>query len=86
VTNAVEGLLEGQSYTFRYRAFNKYGWGDYSETVTFFAASEPFTISSVVTTIENKFAKVAWDYPDDGGSPILEYLVELKTVAGAYEA
>jgi hypothetical protein len=29
VLNSVEGLTPGLSYKFKYRARNKYGWGEY---------------------------------------------------------
>jgi len=34
-------LTAGYSYKFRYRALNIFGWGEYSETSTFLAASIP---------------------------------------------
>jgi hypothetical protein len=29
------GLVPGQSYNFRYRALNKYGWGEYSDSIAY---------------------------------------------------
>jgi len=41
VLNSVEGLTPGLSYKFKYRAGNKYGWGEYSTEVSFVAAAIP---------------------------------------------
>lgn len=41
VENDVDGLTPGSSYQFRYRASNKYGWGEFSDSVTFQAAAQP---------------------------------------------
>ena len=73
VTSTVEGLIGGYPYNFRYRVQNKHGWGDYSETSTFNAASIPSQVSPVVTKIENSFAKIEWEYPVDGAASITEY-------------
>lgn len=60
MTNAVEGLTPGDSYKFRYRARNVYGWGSFSGNVSFLAASVPLQALPVVTEIENLYAKISW--------------------------
>jgi len=84
VTSATEGLVNGATYKFRYRASNKYGWGDYSEVSSILAADVPQQAAGVETRIENKYVKVLWAYPNDSSAPIMEYEVKIKTKAGTY--
>ena len=84
LTQAGEGLIAGESYRFRYRASNKLGWGPFSDIVSFAAASIPDQASPVTTQIENKVVKFAWDYPNDGAAPILEYSIQIKTKDGQF--
>ena len=86
VTSAVEGLIGGYPYQFRYRAKNKHGWGEYSETSTFNAASIPSQVDPVVTKIENSFAKIEWEYPVDGAAEITEYEIQIKQKDGEYRS
>jgi hypothetical protein len=44
------GVTGGGSYQFRVRAKNKYGWGNFSTTVSILAATPPSTPASVTTT------------------------------------
>lgn len=78
VTKSVEGLISGYPYQFRYRGKNKYGWGEYSEVSIFNAASIPSQVNPVVTKIENSFAKIEWEYPEDGSASITEYEIQIK--------
>jgi hypothetical protein len=41
IDSSVEQLTPGHGYQFKYRALNKYGWGEFSESVTFLAAAIP---------------------------------------------
>lgn len=84
VTSAVEGLVNGNSYKFRYRASNKHGWGEYSEISSILAADIPQQAASVETKIENRYVKVSWAYPNDNSAPILEYSIQIRNKAGSY--
>ena len=75
VTSSVEGLVNGATYKFRYRASNKFGWGEYSDISSILAATIPAQAASVETKIENKYVKVSWAYPNDSSAPILEYSI-----------
>ena len=81
-----DGLLSGYPYKFRYRAQNKYGWGDYSEISIFNAASIPSQSDPAETKIENSFAKIEWDYPEDGSASIIEYDIQIKQKDGNYKS
>jgi hypothetical protein len=49
ILNDEWGLTPGLSYIFRYRALNKYGWGEFGEEVTFLAAAIPLKALPVTT-------------------------------------
>lgn len=49
ILNDIQGLTPGMSYKFRYRAQNKYGWGEYSDSASFLAAAIPLQSDSVTT-------------------------------------
>lgn len=84
VTGDAEGLTPGQEYMFQYRAQNKYGWGEFSDSVTFIAAAVPKQANPVYTTIENLYVKISWDEPDDQSSPIVEYDILIRQKNGTF--
>jgi hypothetical protein len=65
VTNDVVGVVPGQLYGFRYRAQNKFGWGEFSDEVFYLAAAVPLQADPVMTEIENLYVKFFWNEPDD---------------------
>jgi hypothetical protein len=72
-------LLAGHSYRFQVQAVNPTGDGIRSEIVTGLAASKPFppTKPAPDRALTNEGQIVlTWEAPDDGGSPILGYVVE----------
>jgi hypothetical protein len=73
VTITNHDLVAGQTYQFRYRARNKYGWSDYSETASYMVAAVPLKADPVTTVIENLYVRISWAEPDTQASTILEY-------------
>lgn len=45
------GVVSGTPYQFRYRAANKLGWGEFSDTVTVYAAEVPAKPTEISTSI-----------------------------------
>lgn len=84
VLNSVEGLTPGLSYKFKYRAGNKYGWGEYSTEVSFVAAAIPLQALPVTTQIENYYVKIQWEMPNDQSSEIIEYEILIKQQDGKF--
>jgi hypothetical protein len=84
VLSSVEGLTPGAEYKFKYRAQNKYGWGEFSNSQTFQAAAIPLKANTVTTSIENLYVKISWDEPDDQSSEILEYEILIKQKNGDF--
>jgi hypothetical protein len=51
VLSTEQDLVPGNSYYFKYRALNKYGWGEFSEAITILAAAVPLTTETITTVI-----------------------------------
>lgn len=41
-------------------------------------------MNPVTTKIENSFAKIEWEYPEDGSADIVEYEIQIKQKDGTY--
>lgn len=72
----------GQTYTFRYRARNIYGWGDYSESTAIVTSSVPTPPLNIVTSNSEiaTTVTISWDAPVNfGGDGILidSYLISV---------
>lgn len=68
------GISSGYSYTFRYRARNVFGWGDYSELGSAVMSGVPSAVTGVVVSQNSTLTKVTvkWNIPSStGGNGIL---------------
>lgn len=80
----VPKLKEGQSYEFRVMAENAIGISEPIEVEAPVVAKNPYDIPGVTSTPivvnrDRKHIELKWDPPmDDGGAPILGYIVERK--------
>ena len=79
-------IVGGNFYTFRLRAKNKWGWGDYSSTFNILAAMAPDRMARVITTINpsDGALKIQWTKPFENGSPVTAYQIELKDYNGVW--
>ena len=84
VLNDVQGLTPGVSYIFKYRAQNKYGWGEYGSEISFVAAAIPLKALPVTTFVENYYVKISWDLPNDQSSDIVEYEIFILQSDGEF--
>ena len=74
------GLIQsGRIYKFRYRARNVFGWGEFSEQGDVLAAAEPDKMDQVTVTLIGTDVKIAWTPPEENGSPITAYKIEIQT-------
>ena len=77
---ATNGIVGGQLYKFRLRASNIYGFGLFSDIVTFKSSQEPDQVASSTIMTENVHTKikVTWNEPFDNYDDILAYLIEFR--------
>lgn len=77
---AYTNISPGYFYTFRVRASNIYGFGEFSDEFTFKASQEPQQIASDVISTQNDLLNVhvTWQEPDDNESPITAYFIEIR--------
>jgi hypothetical protein len=68
------GIQSGQSYSFRVRGKNKWGFGPYSDTVLIEASANPDTAVSTPTVLNSGLdIVISWPSPANKGASILEY-------------
>jgi alpha-tubulin suppressor-like RCC1 family protein len=78
----VQGLTRGTSYQFRVSAVNRYGQSGPASQATVIPSAPPG--SPVLTVGAHSGSSVAlnWAAPDNGGEPILDYVVEYNLFDG----
>ncbi|KAF0296563.1 Twitchin [Amphibalanus amphitrite] len=82
----ITGLQEGKKYKFRVKAVNKEGESEPLECDKEILAKNPFDPPHKperpqLTNWDREFVDLKWKAPDDGGAPILEYIVEKRDKA-----
>uniref|UniRef100_A0A0R3RN22 Titin n=1 Tax=Elaeophora elaphi TaxID=1147741 RepID=A0A0R3RN22_9BILA len=88
--STVQNLQEGKTYQFRVRAVNKEGESDPLATEgDGFLAKNPYDVPGKVNKPEivdwdKDHVDLQWKSPDDGGSPVEEYVVEMKDEHGKW--
>jgi len=70
-------------YKFRYRAYSVHGWGPYSDQVDILAAEAPEQMAAVTTSLVGTQVKLQWAPLSNNGSPITQYLIEIRTSDGS---
>ncbi|KAI5639981.1 immunoglobulin i-set domain-containing protein [Phthorimaea operculella] len=87
----ITGLEPGHQYKFRVTACNDEGDSEPLETEKATLAKNPYDISGKPANCEvadhdNQSAEIKWDPPkDDGGAPILKYIIQKKPKGGDWE-
>jgi large repetitive protein len=81
----VAGLVADTSYRFQVSALNDVGQGAWSAPTTETSPlTAPGKVTSLVVDGGNGSARLAWSAPlDDGGRPVVEYVVEYRAVGAA---
>ena len=82
------GITTGSTYQFKIKAVNKWGTGSFSPTnLSVLAASVPLQMTSPVTSIQASDGGVKIDFikPDERGSPITAYKIEVKDSLGSFK-
>lgn len=77
------GLDGGTTYSFKLRAYNKYGHGDFTTPEVSINTSQPPAKPEppVLTVTQGGFVKIAWDEPDANHRPVLGYKIEIAKAA-----
>jgi hypothetical protein len=73
--------VASETYKFRTRAQNKWGWGPYTSTpAEILAASIPYRVDIAVTTIDpiTGGVKIDWTAPYYNGAEITSYTIEIQ--------
>lgn len=74
LTYTMTEVTMGKDYSFRIRASNVHGFGEYSNTVIVRADDKPGVPSSVTTSSNGLYVDFIWSAPtSDNGSPITAY-------------
>lgn len=77
---ATNGIVGGQWFNFRVRAKNVYGFGLFSDPVSFKASQEPDQVVSSTIVTQNILTqvKITWDEPFDNYDTITAYNIEIR--------
>lgn len=76
-------LSSGVTYKFKVRARNSVGFSLFSAEISALAAQIPDAPENVSTSIDGLNVIVSWDLLYDGGTPVIAYLIKLRTSDGS---
>jgi hypothetical protein len=71
-------LTLGQTYKFKVKAQNGFGFSDYSEEISILYKMEPMKPSTPLTKVISNYAVFMWEAPIDHGSAITSYTVFIR--------
>ena len=74
----VPDLTAGTSYTFKVRARNEFGFGDFSQEVLILCAFAPEPPGTVTTANSNSDIVISWSEPELNGLLITEYTILIQ--------
>ena len=81
------GISSGQTYVFRFRAANIYGWSEYSPTASIVAATVPTAPTGVGSNNVGTQIVITWDAPSNSGGngiSIDQYAITIQGADGVY--
>lgn len=80
---ATTGVVPGEEYAFRVRAYNAHGWGDASTTTTIAASAAPDQMAAPTTAVQDAVnIRVAWGAADANSDPLIAYEILILTSDG----
>jgi hypothetical protein len=79
-------VTAGQSYTFRYRVKNLFGFSaSYSPEASILAADKPDAPTPAATTIVGVNVNVNWAHPATNGASLISYSVQIADAGGTWK-
>jgi len=74
------GVSVGNTYQFKVRAKNKWGWGTFSTVTAIVAQGAPDQVTGVTTSIDAATGgvKIVWSEPNGNGDALIAYVVEIR--------
>ena len=81
------GIVQGNTYNFKVRAKNKWGFGAFSTPFPIFAAGPPAIVPSAVTSYDptTQGLAISWGLPVSNGAAISGYIINIKDSASAWQ-
>jgi len=79
-TYTVTGLTSGNQIFVRVTAYNLYGAGTPSSTVTLTASDVPDAPGAPVITLSNTFCRITWVEPTDNAEPVTQYRIGIRRI------
>jgi large repetitive protein len=79
------GIVRGETFSFRLRARNLWGWGARSAEAEIVASRAPAQAAAPTTSVDAGTGDLVltWSAPDDHGSEVTAYLVEIRDSLGS---
>lgn len=84
LSHTILGLESHIDFQLKVRARNIYGWSEFSEITTIRTTDVPDTAATVLTLIVETTFIISWEQPGTSGEPILEYHVQILTLADTF--
>lgn len=84
LTSLKTGLTGGVTYSFKVRAYNKYGFGEFTSSVSVQTSQPPAKPDAPTLTVEGGYVKIAWVAPDANFRPVLAYKITIATSTGTF--
>lgn len=80
------GITSGTTYQFKVRAYNKWGWGEFSPVVSILAASVPSQMATVTTSLDSSTGgvQISWTNPSSNGAAVTSYYIEIQDNSGVW--
>lgn len=79
-------VVAGETYSFRLRAKNAIGWGDWSDVITITASEVPSQPDTVTTSVlSSGGVQISWTAPNNGYDTIDQYELQIADSSDAWQ-
>ena len=84
LSTTVTGLTGGVTYAFEVRAYNKYGYGLFTSSVSIQTSQAPSQPTAPVLAVVGAYVKISWVAPFPNYSPVTGYQILIGTSTGSF--